>query len=293
MLCSDGELPAGDGWAFEVKWDGIRATVAAAPGELRIRSRHGRDITAHYPELAGLDKVAGGRPVLLDGELICLDDQGRPSFARMQRRLGRPGLRQARDCPVQLVVFDVLWLDGEDVFRRPYRRRRELLEELQVAKAGPVAVPAVQHADGAEFFGVVRDFRLEGLVAKRLDAAYQPGKRSRAWRKVKAWDYSDLLVCAVEGGRGARRQRLGALHLARPVEGALRYAGSVGTGFSRPVEAQLTRLLAPLACEQSLLADWRAPRSSICVQPTVAVRVRHLGYSAAGLVRQASFDSIT
>jgi bifunctional non-homologous end joining protein LigD len=151
----------------------------------------------------------------------------------------------------------------------------------------------VQQADGAAFFDVVRDFHLEGLVAKRLDAPYAPGKRSRSWRKVKAWDYSDLLICGVEGGRGRRSQRLGALHLARRDDrGQLRYAGTVGSGFGRGTEAQLTGLLVPLACERSPLDGWQPVSDVVCVQPAVTVRVRHLGYTGGGLVRQSYFDRV-
>ena len=290
MLCAAGELPADEtGWAFEVKWDGIRAMVSVED-DLLIRSRSGEDITSRYPELAQLPELAAGRRMLLDGELICLDDDGRPSFTRMQRRLGAAWLTAPVDCPVQLVVFDVLWVDGEDLCSAPYRQRRATLTGLDL-NGSCVTTPPVQLSDGAAFFDVVRRRGLEGIVAKHLDAPYRPGRRTRSWRKIPAYDTDEFVVCGVQArrGHGAR-----ALHLARvDDDGQLVYAGRVGSGFSAADQREFVGLLAPLACPDTPVSGWRPPSGVICVRPEAHVTVRHLGYTGSGLLRQPVYLTIT
>lgn len=190
MLATRGEPPTGPGWAFEFKWDGFRAIAEVAGGQLRLYSRDGNEITGTYPEVGVLTELLGDRPVILDGELVALDDQGTPQLARIQRRhqaTPRPALLAT--FPVSYYVFDVLDLDGKPVRRQPYDTRRELLRQLGLkdprnrVKVPPsFTAPAV---DGLMLLDVARVHGLEGIVAKRRDSRYVPGKRSPAWIKTK------------------------------------------------------------------------------------------------------------
>jgi bifunctional non-homologous end joining protein LigD len=172
MMASLGAAPGGAGWAFEWKWDGVRAIVAAMPGLVRATSRNGRDVTAGYPELDVLGELVD-RPVLLDGELVTLDQHGRPDFGRLQSRMHvrHPSRVLVRSAPVQFYIFDLLHLDGP-LLVKPYVQRRELLDQLQL-NGGPVGTPANHTGIAASvLLDLAGQHGLEGVVAKRLDSRY-------------------------------------------------------------------------------------------------------------------------
>ena len=294
MLCQRGELPdPDDGWAFEVKWDGARALIAIDEHGLRVRARGGEDITGRYPELAPLPELLAGRHALLDAELVCLDDQGRPSFPLLQQRLGRhaPLAAVVERLPVTVMVFDLLWLDGDPIYPCPWSERRGALEATVLAE-GPLRVPAARIGAGGALYQAVCEQQLEGVVCKRVDAPYLPGKRSSAWRKIKALTENVFTVCAVERGHGSRAG-LGALHVARSApDGSLSYAGAVGSGFSEADLRAFTALLGSLARPDSPVNGWHPPRGVICVQPQVKVKVRHFGMTANGLLREPVFRGV-
>jgi bifunctional non-homologous end joining protein LigD len=237
------ELPSGEEWAFEVKWDGMRALVGVDQ-DVRVRSRHGQNHTAAFPELTALEALAGRARVVLDGELVCLDPQtGRPSFeqlmARTQARL--PGVA-ARQAPVTFMAFDVLAVDGVDVCGRPWAERRQLLQELHDQAPGDVWRVNTAFVDGPGLLAATAGTGLEGVVAKRVTSRYLPGRRSPCWRKVKhrSFEWFDLLgwrapagpdpggllagrdgrivACAFPGLPAAERQRFAGLVAERGVE---------------------------------------------------------------------------
>jgi bifunctional non-homologous end joining protein LigD len=271
MKAVSGPLPEGDGWAYEIKWDGMRALIDVGD-DFRITSANGRDATASYPDLAlGASSV----PVAatLDGEIIALDDAGKPSFGTLQQRMHVANVadaaRRAEIVPVQYLVFDIVRLDGRDVTGLTYEERRRLLEQLFDGWDGDPRWRLVTvFDDGPTLLEAVSEQKLEGVVAKRLDSRYEPGKRSRAWVKVKVRCEQELVIGGWLPGEGGREGRIGALMVGYhdPTDdgdgggdegggddsdsGPLRYAGRVGTGFSDTELRRLEALFAPLASDE-------------------------------------------
>jgi bifunctional non-homologous end joining protein LigD len=246
MLASAGDPPAGAGWAFEFKWDGVRAVTAVAGGRVRAQSRLGNEITAAYPELTGLTELLDGRPVLLDGEVVALDDAGRPDFGTLQHRMHvrTPDPDLVARIPVSYVVFDLLHLDGVALLREPYDRRRELLEGLGLAGPRVRVPPAAPGVSGAQLLDVARAHGLEGVVGKRRTSRYEPGRRSPSWVKTALLHTQEVVIGGWTAGEGRRAQTIGALLLgAYDAAGSLRYLGHVGTGFT---DAALRSLLGEL-----------------------------------------------
>ena len=240
-------------WALEWKWDGIRVLARADGGGIRLLSRRGNDVTATYPELSGLPRVLRG-DALVDGEIVALDDQGRPSFERIQQRmnLSRPREieRLLSSVPVRLLLFDVLEIAGSSVMSEPYERRRERLERLVRPRRGiPVELPAAASGTPQEAFDESRRLGLEGLVAKRPDSPYRPGVRSEDWVKLKLTRTQEVVVGGYRKGSGTRTGHIRSLLVGIPGDHGLEYAGRVGSGFR---EVELDRLLRRLGeLEQS------------------------------------------
>ncbi|HWR46604.1 MAG TPA: non-homologous end-joining DNA ligase [Pseudonocardiaceae bacterium] len=256
MLASAGELPSGPGWAFEFKWDGVRAIAAVAAEQVRLYSRNGRDITGGYPELAVLSGLVGGRPVLLDGEIVTLGEVGRPDFGLLQLRmhLRAPSPELVGRVPVSYYVFDLLDLDGRRLLPQRYQRRRELLTDLDLEGTSPrVRVPPYYtDVGGPQLLEVARRHGLEGVVGKRLGSRYEPGRRSPAWVKTALWTTQEVVVGGWTSGEGRRAGTLGALLLgAYDDQGRLRYLGDVGTGFTERMLNDLVARLAALEQPQS------------------------------------------
>ena len=247
MLATLGELPPdGTQWAYEMKWDGVRAVVQLQDGAARLVSRNGKDMTVSYPELAGLGQAAGRQPIVLDGEIVALDAQHRPSFSRLQNRMHVASAAAARSASIQfpavLLAFDVLYADGASVMDQPYTARRELLESLQLD--GPAwQVPPAFHGDGTHAFAASKQQHLEGVVAKRLVSTYRPGARSRDWIKIKNIRTQEVVIGGWKPGQGRRAGTLGSLLLGVPGERGLTYVGHVGTGFTDRMLAELQKML--------------------------------------------------
>ena len=234
MKAVTGELPTDDGWAFEVKWDGMRITSFCDRGTLRLQTTNQLDATARFVELAPLADALRDHQVVLDGEVVAFSDAGRPDFGRLQSRMhGIPsaGPGSSEDpVAISYVVFDLLWLDGLDAMPAPYLDRRRLLTEL--VEPGPAwQVPAHQVGDGDVLLRAVTERGLEGVMAKRIDSVYLPGKRSTAWRKVKVRRRQELVVGGWLPGEGGRASSFGALLVGYQTADGLHYAGRVGTGF--------------------------------------------------------------
>lgn len=242
MLATPGALPLGAGeWAYEMKWDGIRALAECAAGRTRLVSRNEIDITVSYPELHEL-AAALGRDALLDGEIVAFDRQGRPNFALLQRRMHvvtkADTMRRARHTPVVFLVFDLLALDGHSLVRRPYQERRELLESIDLG-IGPWQVPPAFEGDARDAIAASAEHGLEGIVAKRMGSPYRPGRRSPDWIKIKHVRTQDVLVGGWRPGAGRRASGIGSLLLGVPAPDGLHYAGRVGTGFTDRMLAEL------------------------------------------------------
>ncbi|MGI8623660.1 MAG: non-homologous end-joining DNA ligase [Solirubrobacteraceae bacterium] len=296
MLARSGPLPDDQSaWAFEIKWDGVRALGFGEGGRLRLVSRSGRDITAQYPEVRGLAEELGSREAILDGEIVAFGEDGLPSFERLQGRMHlanpRHVQRLARDQPVAYVLFDLLWLEGRSVMGRDYAARREAL--LGLGLTGPHwQVPGHHVGDGDALLELTRRQGLEGVMAKRLDCPYTPGRRSHGWVKVKNVRRVSLVIGGWLPGEGGRSGRVGALAVGYCSDGALHYAGRVGTGFG---EAELTRLgglLAPLARDASPFAGRQPPRQTRWVEPRLVCDVEFREWTRTRTLRAPSYKGL-
>lgn len=301
MLARAGTLPPAredDAWGYEVKWDGVRALLWSDHGQVRIESRMQREITHRYPEVRAIGRALGAHEALLDGELVALDEEGRPRFERLQPRMHVDDeaaiKRAARAQPVTFMAFDLLHLDGRSLLSLPYTERRAQLEQL--ALDGPAwKAPRAHHGGGAALLEATRAHGLEGVVAKRLDSAYLPGRRSDAWRKLRNRTRQELVVGGWMEGEGQRTKRVGALLLGVREQpgGPLRYVGRVGSGFTEAVLEDLLARLVPLERKRSpFTAGAKPPRGARFVAPELVAEVEFSERTREGLVRQAAFKGL-
>jgi bifunctional non-homologous end joining protein LigD len=304
MLARAGELPGEDGWAYEVKWDGVRAIVYSRPGELRLESRNLNDITDSYPELATLNRALSSHSAILDGEIVAFDtphggtgERGRPSFGALQRRMHVGNRAQARrlaaSTPVTLMLFDLLWLDGHSTMGLTYLERRELLAALAL-DGEHWHTPEYVPGDGAALLEASTAEGLEGVVAKRVDSTYRPGARGSEWVKVKTVARQELVVGGWMPGKGKRKGTVGALLLGiHDGDGALRYVGRVGTGFSDRELARLQQLLAPLERATSpFVAGASPPREAVFAEPRLVVEVQFANWTDDGSLRASVYVGV-
>jgi bifunctional non-homologous end joining protein LigD len=296
MLARLDKLPAKDkGWAAEIKWDGVRAIAYCRPGRLGLQTRNLNDVTRQYPEVRQLSRQLGARDAILDGELVAFDEDGRPSFSRLQQRIHQTSETVVRNrmkaYPVTYVIFDLLYLDGHDLMAEPYRRRRELLEELQLSGAS-WQTPAYSTGQTRKLLAASGEQGLEGLVLKRLDSAYAPGKRTGEWLKVKNVCRQEFVIGGWLPGEGRRRGYLGSLLIGYYAEGKLHYAGKVGTGFSERDLAGLAERLKPLARKKNPFAAGKGPRQANFVEPHLVVEIEFREMTGDGLVRHGSFKGL-
>ncbi len=282
-----------DAFGHELKWDGIRAVAQLDRGHLELTGRAGTDYTPRYPELRALGGALGAQRAILDGEIVAFDDQGRPSFERLQARMHlateAAAKRRSRDIPVTYVAFDLLWLDGHLTTGLAYRDRRRLLAELDLN--GPNwRTPAHHEGDGAALLAATREQGLEGIVAKRLDSAYEPGRRSGAWIKVKNVTRQEVVIGGWSPGEGNREGKLGSICVGvHDEEGELRYAGKVGTGFDAAALSLVGRELEPLRRDTSPFAGRQPARGTVFVEPRLVAEVEFREWTRSGTLRAGSF----
>ncbi len=305
MLAKQGPLPGDSGrWAYEIKWDGVRAVAYSEPGRIRFESRTLRDITAEYPELRRLNRALSSHTAVLDGEIVAFDERGRPSFERLQQRIHQTSeavvRRRAKDMPTVYVAFDLLYLDGRSLMELPYAERRERLIALDLN--GEAWRTPVHHVgDGAALLAAGRAQGLEGVVAKRLDSAYEPGRRGGAWVKVKNTSRQELVIGGWMTGTGRRRERIGALlvgHYDHEAEAgrdggpALRYAGKVGTGFDEAELDRLSGLLLRRQRDRSPFDGRQPPKGAEFVEPDLVAEIEFAEWTAQGMLRHPSYKGL-
>jgi bifunctional non-homologous end joining protein LigD len=273
-------LPKGEGWVYEPKWDGYRAIVTVSSGDVTFTSRSGNDLTKRFDELAR--RVALGirsTDAVLDGEICALDDDGRSRFS----------LLQASGGTLVLVVFDLLEVDSEPLIDLPLTERRERLEAVVDHGRGGVLL-SPQFDDGDALLAAAREQELEGVVAKRTDSRYQPGRRGMDWRKVKVRQGQEVVVVGFTKGQGRRSGGFGSLVVAVHEAGGLRWAGNVGTGFNDVELDRLLKLLKPLARPDSPLAEVpKMPRirrgDIVWVEPELVAQVEFAEWTHEGHLR--------
>jgi bifunctional non-homologous end joining protein LigD len=287
--------PNEDDYGFEVKWDGIRAIVYSGVGEgdITIENRNLRDITFKYPELhdlAGLDAV-------IDGEIVALDDKGRPSFELLQGRMhlsteAAVNVRRP-DIPVRLMAFDLLWHEGRDLTDLPYTERRAALEALDLN--GPAwQTPEWRRGEGAALLEAARAQGLEGVMAKRLESPYCPGKRTSHWLKIKVKLSQELVIAGWLPGEGRRLNTLGALLVGYyDNAGNFRYAGRVGTGFKeRDLQLLMKELKARSRETSPFTPPPEPPRQAFFVEPDLVAELEFTEWTREGILRHPAYKGL-
>jgi bifunctional non-homologous end joining protein LigD len=297
MLATPGALPpaAQDArWAYETKQDGQRVVVyLTGDGGVVLRARSGEVVTVAYPELLPLGRALGATPAVLDGEVLALDEGGRADFQLLQSRMGLVqsagrAARMAAEVPVHLVLFDVMHLAGRSLIALPYTRRRTRLEGL--ALSGPHwSTPAALVGHGEQALQATREHGLEGLVCKRLDSAYEPGVRSRAWIKIRNMRSEDVVVGGWLPGKGRLTGLPGAVLVGQRAAGRLRYVGGVGTGWSETEREQLAALLSAAEADVCPFDPVPPVPGARWVLPRLVGEVRYSTRTRAGMLRQPSW----
>lgn len=297
MLAVAGELPDDSAkWAFEIKWDGVRAILFVEGGRVRAQSRNDLDLTVSFPELADIGKFLGMTTCVIDGEIVALGEDGRPSFSRLQRRMHVSNQREARRReavdPVSFVAFDLLYVDGHSLVGADYDERRGRLESLHLSGETFTTTESFRDVSGRDILAATVENGLEGVIAKRRAAPYRPGRRSPDWLKVKSLRTQEVVIGGWTEGRGERRESLGALLLGIPEGDGLRYVGKVGTGFSADARRVLLEDLRPLATAQSpfvsALPSGDAAQAQF-VRPELVGEVEFGEWTTAGRLRHPTW----
>lgn len=297
MLPSPGEGQA-DAWSFEMKWDGIRAVAYLDGRTTQLVTRNDHDISAGYPELTTAVPSAALGGLVLDGEIVALDESGRPSFERLQQRMHviKPEAvrRLSAAVPVHYFAFDVLRIGERSTLSLTYDERRELLQSLEIV--GPHwLVPPAFVGDGEAALATSSERGLEGVVAKRRDSTYLPGARSSSWIKIKHVRVQEVIVGGWRPGQGRRDGGIGSLLVGIPGKEGLEYVGHVGTGFSDQALDDLARRLEPAVVDRSPFAG-ELPRSdtrdAVWVKPRLVGEVSYAEFTSVGRLRHPSWRGL-
>ena len=297
MLASPGALPIGPGWSYELKLDGVRGVLQIdEAARVRLFTRNANDVAATFPELASIGDVLDGSTAVLDGEIVAFADDGKPSFHRLQERLGVFGdeaRRRAVRTPVIYVIFDLLELNGLPTKELPLSSRRSLLDQMPALTLGPSWRRATVHHDGQTFLDATRAAGLEGVIAKRDDSRYASGQRSSNWLKIKNNTIDEFVIGGWVPGEGRRQRTIGALLLGIPESdepsAPLRFIGKVGTGFTDAVLDELAAKLAPDIVDLRPFTNDPGERTAVYVRPHIVGRVEFHEWSPAGLLRFPSW----
>jgi DNA ligase D-like protein (predicted ligase) len=288
LASADAGSPVGPGWLLERKLDGIRVAAHVHDGALRLVTRQGNDRAGTFPELRA-SLLGLGTDLVLDGEVVAFEGD-RDRFGWLQRRLGAPGRPtvSAAEIPVELHVFDLLHLEGLDLRRLPLRARRRMLEALPLRP--PLHLVATREDDPTTALAEACGAGWEGLIAKRADGPYRPG-RSHDWRKLKCERTGWFVVGGWTRPQG-RRQGLGALLVGTVAGDGLHYAGRVGTGFDDGLLATLSAHLERAATDASPFVDPPDDPGLLWVVPHLVVEVRFTGWTDAGRLRHPSWRRV-
>jgi bifunctional non-homologous end joining protein LigD len=280
-------VPTGEGWLYEVKWDGYRAIASVSGGDATLASRRGNDLTERFAAVArAVERSVRTPECVLDGEVCALDEQGRSSFSVMQQGSG----------PLVYYVFDVLEMDGRPTIDLPLTERRVRLEELVDTRGGVVRLSDA-FEDGDALFAAAEAQGLEGIIAKKGGSRYQPGKRTRDWLKIKTHSEQEFVVAGYTKGKGRRAGRLGSLVLGVTRGSELAYVGNVGTGFNEAEIEKLVGLLRPLERRTSPFRD--APKMPkvrrddvVWVEPELVAEVEFAQWTHDGHLRAPVYKGL-
>jgi bifunctional non-homologous end joining protein LigD len=283
------QLPRGDGWLYEVKWDGYRAIAYVRGGEVEFVSRNDNDLTPRFPTVKrALERAVRTPDCVLDGEICALDDEGRATFSAMQQ--GKP------DTHYVYVVFDVLEVDGEPIIELPLAERRERLAQLLDARKADIQISEA-FEDGERLLEAAKQQRYEGVIAKKADSRYEPGRRTSQWLKIKTHSRQEFVIAGHTKGQGRRAGRFGSLVLGTYEGGELRYVGNVGTGFTDGEIDKLLKLLKPLERADSPFAEVpkmpKVRKGDVAwVEPRLVAEVEFVEWTHDGHLRAPSYQGL-
>jgi bifunctional non-homologous end joining protein LigD len=283
------DAPRGAGWTFEIKWDGYRIVSRLAGSDAELRTRKDQDYTGRFANVAReLPKALRTPDCVVDGEVCALDEDGRPSFSAMQQ--GRSGT------PIVYYVFDLLEVEGEPIIDRPLVERRKRLEELLDRRNRTVRL-SEGFDDGQALLKAAKQQKLEGIIAKRLDSRYLPGRRTRDWLKIKPHGRQEFVIAGYTRGQGRRSGTLGSLVLAAYRGGDLVYVGNVGTGFTEGEIQRLLRALKPLERDTPpFRVVPKMPRvrkgDVVWVEPSLVCEVEYVEWTHDGRLRAPSYKGL-
>jgi DNA ligase D-like protein (predicted ligase)/DNA ligase D-like protein (predicted polymerase)/DNA ligase D-like protein (predicted 3'-phosphoesterase) len=293
MLAKPAEqVPTSGDFIYEVKWDGIRALVSVDEGVVRIHGRNGMEFTAQFPELTSGEQCFRATAGLFDGEIVCLEADGRPNFKNVIHRMQQKGnetiARAQAKLPAVCYLFDCLYLDGRAIVNEPLTRRREwLADSVKKDCAYRVSEPV---EDGPAFLEAVKQIGLEGVLAKKRDSVYQPGKRADTWLKIKTRQTIECIIIGYTEGKGDRASTFGAVHLAQKREGELKYVGKAGSGFDDSLMKSVWNEMAALPKIKRPVKERPLDESkSVWVEPKLICEVRFASWTPDGMLREPVF----
>ncbi len=298
MLATGGYEPFDrEGWLFEPKLDGVRTLLYLDGEDVRLLSRRGRDQTRSYPELARVYRNIKATNAVLDGEIVATDEEGRTSFELLQQRMNLSSPadveRARKQIPVEMVAFDLLWLDGEDLTPRPLEERRGTLDSVVHEGKGLRLIYSVP-TEGRKLFDIAKEHQLEGIIGKRAASRYTPGRRSDDWRKVKILNTQDCVILGRTPGQRGRSGSFGALLLGAYKEGSLAWIGQVGTGFTDRMLREVLGRLEEVEQDGPPIEDpeLRKVRGARWTRPELVCEVEYLQMTAVGKLRAPSFKGL-
>src|SRR5436190_13831364 len=282
-------MPRGDDWEFEIKWDGYRIVATVAGGEAELRTRKEQDYTQRFANVSKeLAKALKTPDCVVDGEVCALDEEGRPSFSAMQQ--AKPGT------PIVYYVFDLLEVDGEPLLDLPLSERRKRLQKLLDGRNRTV-VFSESFDDGRALYKAAQERRLEGIMGKRLESRYLPGKRTRDWLKFKTHGEQEFVICGFTKGTGRRASSFGSLVLGYYRGNELVYAGNVGTGFTAKEIDRLLDKLRPLRRSASPFREIpKMPKvrktDVVWVEPRLVCEVEFVEWTHDGRLRAPAYKGL-
>jgi bifunctional non-homologous end joining protein LigD len=289
MLAKLGTMPSSPGYAFEFKWDGYRALCYWDGRRLRLESRNGLDLTPQFPELLSLSRQIR-EPLILDGEICAFDSKGRANFQMLQNRMGFR-MRADRGINISYMIFDILHLGRRSLLNKNYLERRQALESLGL-RGNAWNTPS-SYPDGDALLSVAESHGYEGIMAKRTDSDYVPGRRSDAWIKIKLHRRQEFVIGGWLPGLGILEQSIGALLIGYYEGDRLRFAGKVGTGFTFETRTVLKEYLLKVRRHTSPFAD-KVPLQSRAnfVEPIFVCEVEFTEWTDGTHIRHPSFKGL-
>lgn len=300
MLAQAGGLPKKDaGWAYEFKWDGVRAMVYVDGGRVRALTRNDKSLLSTFPELRDVGLHLGSRSAILDGEIVALDKNNRPSFATLSKRLhveSKTAIEKLRhSTPASFFAFDLLYLEGRTLMRLPYDDRRKLLDSLSLNGETFATPPSITNTPGSKVLRIAEERGLEGVVIKRRRAPYSPGARNGDWIKLKNFHTQEVVIGGWTDGQGERAGSLGALLLGVNTKDGLAYVGRVGTGFTAATRKQLLHQLTSLARKTSPFSSPLSRAETALahfVRPSLVGEVQFAEWTKDEMLRQPSWRGL-